>query len=140
MKELRSSIVIYNTIKKEPIGIFSTKAMLCRYLFKENKIYHQSMLTYRLKNKTAIKKGIIFNFPIAVRYANIEQETLLNKEHFLILNNYPKKCEASILGFKDDRHTFNHYSNEKLNSYKIEQYRIKEANKIVNINYGNNTI
>lgn len=99
-------VVLYNCDKKEVIGVFETKVMVSRYLYPletHNKCH--SRVFVALRRKTPMKKTI-YPFPVAIRYASIDQSELMNGQPYKVIAGYIKPLEAKMKGFDDTRSSF----------------------------------
>jgi hypothetical protein len=94
-------IVIYNTEKKEVIGVFSIPIKAIKYLFEDAVITekNKSIFNYALKSKIKINETR-FSFPVAARYANSVQAEMLGDKDFFILDGYPSPRLTKINGFQ----------------------------------------
>lgn len=83
-------ISIYNTEKKEFIGVFINYAVAARYVFNEKSTWNHNRIWHAFALKSRLKKNTIFDFPIAVRAANDKQIELLGDADYYISEPYPK--------------------------------------------------
>lgn len=92
------SVVLYNTQKKEMMGIFRTLAIASRYVFSELSTWNNSRIwnAYAYRTKLHIKTN--FDFPIAVRMANEKQLEKLGKNDVVIFEGYPKMKNHRVKG------------------------------------------
>jgi hypothetical protein len=87
---MEASIALYNTNKKELIGVFRTFAVASRYVFSEASNWNSNRIwnAYHLRGK--LHKNTIFDFPVAVRIANEKCLELLGNKDIYINDGYPK--------------------------------------------------
>lgn len=93
-------IALYNTDKKELIGVFKSLALASRYVFNEVSTWNNSRIWNAHAYKTRLYKNTKFKFPIAVRLANEKQALMLGNKQVIILNNYPAMPSYRIQGMK----------------------------------------
>lgn len=92
-------IAVYNTTKKELVGIFKYKCLVARYIYKIYNSNKNQNIENCLKKNGKIIKDLIFDFKIAVRYATDLQIEILGKKDFVILNNYYLPSKTRMAGF-----------------------------------------
>lgn len=93
-------VSLYNTKKKELIGVFRNMAIAKRYLFSENSTWNNSRIWNAFLKKSRLHKNIIFEFPVAVRMANEKNLELIGDNEIYISENYPRMSDQKIRGIK----------------------------------------
>jgi hypothetical protein len=92
-------IAIYNAKKKELIGIFRYKVSVARYIYKNYNCDKSHYVEYCLKRNGRIIKDLVFDFKVALRYANELQIDMLGNREYIILNGYYSPTETRMEGF-----------------------------------------
>ena len=92
-------IAIYNAKKKELIGIFRYKVSVARYIYKNYNCDKNHYIEYCLKRNGRIIKDLVFDFKVALRYANELQIDMLGNREYIILNGYYSPTETRMEGF-----------------------------------------
>lgn len=92
-------IAIYNAKKKELIGIFRYKVSVARYIYKNYNCDKNHYVEYCLKRNGRIIKDLVFDFKVALRYANELQIDMLGNRDYIILNGYYSPTETRMEGF-----------------------------------------
>lgn len=124
-------IVVYDTIKKQPIGIFSTHNLAIRYLYpNQDSGRKASSISHALKDKNKLSKTI-FDFKVCIRYANEEQTEILNNNKYKILNNYPEPPENEMLGFHTTKGILYTMGNEKHKRRTLEECNKRKNDLII---------
>jgi hypothetical protein len=100
-------VAVYNTTKKELVGIFRYKCLVARYIYKLYNIDKQQNIENCLKKKGKIIKDLIFDFKIALRYATDLQIEMLGEKDFIILNNYYYPSKTRMAGFNYKKSNIN---------------------------------
>ena len=95
---MEASIALYNTQKKELIGVFRTFAVAARYVFSEASTWNSSRMWNAYSLKTKLHKHTIFNFPVAVRTANEKCMELLGGKDVYITDGYPRMSTRKMEG------------------------------------------
>jgi hypothetical protein len=121
-------IVLYNADKKEVIGIFESQSLAGRYLYPVEKNHKGGLIKSALSRKSKIFKSV-FDFPVAIRYANEIQTELLNGEEYLIINDYPIPHSTKMKGFTTTKESFKIEAVRKFDSYRNEQKNKKSELK-----------
>ena len=91
---------LYNTKKKELIGVFRTLAIASRYVFSEESTWNNTRMWNAYALKTKLHKKTKFDFPIAIRLANEKCSELLGKNDVYIADTYPRMPSYRINGMK----------------------------------------
>lgn len=91
---------LYNTEKKELIGVFRNLALVSRYLFPNEGKYKYQRVYQSYSVKCKIHKGTIFNFPVTLRIANEKHLDILGDKDVYICPGYPDMSNAKIFGMK----------------------------------------
>jgi len=95
-------IAIYNSDKKELIGLFAELMLVAKYLRPTDVSKMYSNLSDALYRKGAVRKTI-FSFRIAIRFANDNQINLLGDKKVFIMNNYPEFDSNKLEGYHSTR-------------------------------------
>lgn len=98
--KIAKPVVIYDTTKKTPIGIFRTISLAGKYVFgKETPVGNSSAIISRaLKNKSKILKSKL-DIPICVREACKQYVDALGSEDLIIFEGYPVPKNNFLKGF-----------------------------------------
>lgn len=100
-------VSLYNCSNQELIGIFKYKVLAARYVFKNYNSDKIQLIENCLKNNGRIRKDLIFDFKIALRYSTDAQIEMLKENDFIILNGYYQPKSTTMNGFN--------YSTSKIN-------------------------
>jgi hypothetical protein len=117
-------VVIYNCNKQEIIAVFAAASLAVKYLFTDGLKKRDSTIRNALARKSKIQQTI-FNFPVAIRFANEYQITLLEGDLYKIFNNYQQPNKARMKGFSDNAESFKKEFIKKVERFNIEKNRIK---------------
>lgn len=110
-------IVIYDTAAKTKVGIFRTPTLVFRYLFPTGvKTVSKTTIYNRLHSKKVFKAPNL-DCAITLRYANKEQQALLNEEEYLIFEGYDNPLLCQMKGYTSDWRSLQKESAEKCNRY-----------------------
>ena len=82
-------VTVYNTDKKEVLGIFAMQSLVAKYLYPTTSRAMTSRVNSCIRNKSKIIQSK-FDFPITIRHSTIEQIKILGENKVLIMNDYPK--------------------------------------------------
>ena len=102
MEQVQRPISLYNSDKKELVGVFFTQKLALKYIYGYKWASRSCYLWGAIAKKMVIRKNVLLGFPIAVRYANNEQIELLGDLDYIILNVYSDMFNVPIQNFKDD--------------------------------------
>lgn len=95
-------IAIYNSIKKELIGIFSNVGLAAKYLNPaDNRAIEPLIRAAALRNGSVLKSKL--KYKIAVRFANEIQRAELSNQDVVIKDGYPEFNKNSLIGFHESR-------------------------------------
>lgn len=88
--QLDSPIALYNTEKKELIGVFKEFTVLAKYLFPHYKDYDsiRRKIANSLTNQKRFKCSI-FEFEVTCRYAKKQYTDELGEHDFFVIEGYP---------------------------------------------------
>lgn len=95
-------IAIYDTQNKQLIGVFSTLMYVVKYLRPESPQQAYSTFMDALLRGGCVRKTI-FNFRVALRFANEAQVEQLNGCEVIIAPNYPPITNNKLLGYTSTR-------------------------------------
>ena len=121
-------VAIYNTVKKEVIGVFETQSLLARYLFPPLTNHTSALVGRSLLYKGRILKSI-FPFPVATRYANESQIKLLNGGGYVTMEGYPIANYSKMKGFDSTSESMRKEFIEKKDIFNAERKRKKTTNE-----------
>jgi hypothetical protein len=91
-------VCLYNTDKKELIGIFKSLAIAKRYIFNEDSKWNNNRIFNAYAKRSRLHKNIIFDFPVAVRMARENHVALLGEKEIYISDGYPGIGKRKISG------------------------------------------
>lgn len=94
------TVGLYNTKKKELVGVFKTLAIASRYIFNEHSTWNNSRIWNAYAFKTKLYKNTNFDFPIVIRTANEKCLELLGNKEVYIASPYPRMSDQRIRGMK----------------------------------------
>lgn len=117
-------IALYNTIKKELVGVFATLQLAGKYCLPVSTNDISSKILDAVRRKRRIDKTK-FDFSIAVRYANEGQLKKLGDDEFYINGSYPIPTIYQVRGFHTGKVTQAAEGWEGLKRWNLEQKRIK---------------
>jgi hypothetical protein len=89
-----TNVSLYNTDKKELIGIFRTIELASKYLFNLPIEKGSRRLRDRLKSKTKITELTNFDFPVCIRMASETQKEMLGFKECLIMGDYEVRLDS----------------------------------------------
>lgn len=118
-------IAAYNCDKQELIGVFESIPSARRYLYKHDvNLKLKKSLVNKIQFKSKLKDTFL-GFPVAIRYANEAQITILNGKEYIILNGYPIPAAYSMKCFVDTAASLKKYIDYKRSIRFTEIKRIK---------------
>ncbi len=106
-------VAVYNSDKKELVGIFATQVLVGKYLFECGENYKSKKVNGALRYKSKLS-NTIFDFKVSLRYANESQVSLLSEMDFVMMDGYPSPSRTTTLGFFDTRVTLSTRQREKM--------------------------
>lgn len=121
------SILLYNSDKKELIGVFSTPSLASRYLYPFGKTAQRigNSVLQALKQNSGIRNTDL-GCRIVVR-RNSDKDNLLNDEGYFVTDGYRGFIGKSNLSFDDTKETLQIKANEAL-SRRWAEYKSKKEN------------
>jgi hypothetical protein len=91
MEDNSKTISLYDTEKKQLLGVFKSIELSARYLFTNHSERHTSRMHHALSRKHKISHETIFDFPVAIRISNQAQKDLLGNKSCHIIQEYPQR-------------------------------------------------
>jgi hypothetical protein len=119
-------IVAYNADKQELIGIFFDGSFVRRYFYQNDPNLKSSKNISSFVMRKGKLKDTLFDFFVALRYANNEQIEMLGDKDYVILNGYPIPSSSTMKCFKDNAESLRKYADYKRSIYQIEKKRKKD--------------
>ena len=129
IKNDQKPVALYNCDKQELVGVFMTTQLAGKYLFPIGKTSQRvNRVAENLRTKRRIIKETIFDFPVAVRYANDLQVEMMQDKVFFIAPGYPRPT-VSMKGFSSCSGSLTREATENKKRRDIEYYRQQEASR-----------
>ena len=91
MEDNSRAVSLYDTEKKQLIGVFKSIEISAKYLFTTYNDKKSARLSHSLSRKHKLLEGTIFDFPVAIRVANQTQIELLSNKGCYIVEEYPQR-------------------------------------------------
>lgn len=98
MTKDQTAIAVYNSDRKELVGIFCSGVLCAKYLFKQTSTRFKTKIWNGLRDKNKIKETV-FDFNVVLRRANESQISELSDFCYIIRDGYEPPCAQFMQTF-----------------------------------------